>query len=550
VNARGENKPVEPALVGSLAVTEATEATTRRDGTPSSTPSARLDPREIAHPALLVVVALACVAVLVARFVVPSPLWLDEALSVNIARLPLGRIPGALRHDGHPPLFYFLLHAWMSLFGEGDRAVRALSGVISLAALPLAYLAGRRIAGPRAGWMSVIALSLSPYFLRYGSETRMYSMLMCLALAGYLVTTNALETPRVGWLIGVAAITTALLWTHYWSMWLLFSIGLLLLGRLVWRWRREHRVDRAAVLVLVAMAVGALTYVPWIPTLLYQAAHTGTPWAKPFRPSTLMMGSLTDFNGGPYSEPQTLMLYTVVLMTIGVFGRGVDDWRIDLDLRTRREARLPAAVLATTVGVSSLIGIATHSTFASRYAAVFFPFFILLVALGLDHVTGPVTRNLALGLFLVLSLVGVGVVFTDSRSQSRDVVDAMRAQHVAGAVVVTCPDQLGPSVDREVAGRWPVVAYPTMGSPKRVDWVDYQQRNRHNDPVAFARRLEALAGNRTIFVAMNNTYRTFDNQCAHLVGELGATRTVRPLVQGTDKFYEPISLYMVSPPAT
>jgi hypothetical protein len=50
----------------------------------------------------LVVVAIVVVGV-VLRFVQRSPLWLDEALSVNIAGLPLGDLFDALRHDGHPP---------------------------------------------------------------------------------------------------------------------------------------------------------------------------------------------------------------------------------------------------------------------------------------------------------------------------------------------------------------------------------------------------------------------------------------------------------------
>ena len=65
----------------------------------------------------------------VLRFWTQSHLWLDEALSVNIAKLPVGDIPEALRHDGHPPLYYWLLHGWMAVFGESDRSVRALSGI-------------------------------------------------------------------------------------------------------------------------------------------------------------------------------------------------------------------------------------------------------------------------------------------------------------------------------------------------------------------------------------------------------------------------------------
>src|SRR5690348_16241867 len=91
-------------------------------------PGSRVDGRDpTLRPIELVAVAGAVVTGLVLRFWTSSHLWLDEALSVDIARLPLGDIPRALRHDGHPPLYYFLLHGWMSVFGEGDTAVRSLS---------------------------------------------------------------------------------------------------------------------------------------------------------------------------------------------------------------------------------------------------------------------------------------------------------------------------------------------------------------------------------------------------------------------------------------
>src|ERR1700678_1876078 len=44
------------------------------------------------------------------RFWTPSALWLDEALTVDIARAPLHQIPGLLADDGAPPLYYYLLH--------------------------------------------------------------------------------------------------------------------------------------------------------------------------------------------------------------------------------------------------------------------------------------------------------------------------------------------------------------------------------------------------------------------------------------------------------
>src|SRR3954451_14425400 len=86
-------------------------------------------------PRLVVAVVAVVVLGVVLRFLTMSHLWLDEALTVNIARLPLSRISDALRHDGSPPLYYLAMHVWTSVFGSGDVAVRALSATFSLATL-------------------------------------------------------------------------------------------------------------------------------------------------------------------------------------------------------------------------------------------------------------------------------------------------------------------------------------------------------------------------------------------------------------------------------
>src|SRR5688500_14238103 len=156
----------------------------------------------------IALVLLGIVAVVV-RFWTTSPLWLDEALSVNIARLPLGEIAEALRHDGHPPLYYWLLHGWMELVGDGDVAVRALSGIFGVAALPVAWLAGRRIGGTATAWAAVLVLAWSPFAVRYSTETRMYSLLTLVVLVGHLLVRRAVDERRapLPTLAGVALVT-------------------------------------------------------------------------------------------------------------------------------------------------------------------------------------------------------------------------------------------------------------------------------------------------------------------------------------------------------
>src|SRR5690606_13408352 len=119
-----------------VSVTESSASRSRAPGEAASDAGAADDECQV-RPELIAVTVVAVTLGVVLRFVADTPLWLDEALSANIAALPLADIPDALKHDGHPPLYYVMLHGWMQLFGEGDVAVRSLSGVLSVLTLPL-----------------------------------------------------------------------------------------------------------------------------------------------------------------------------------------------------------------------------------------------------------------------------------------------------------------------------------------------------------------------------------------------------------------------------
>src|SRR5919199_3789206 len=111
-------------------------------------------------PVALVTVLAAAV---VLRFVAAGPLWLDEAQSVAIARRPPAELLRMLRHDGSPPLYYLLLHAWMAAVGTGTFAVRALSSILSVATLPVTYVLGRRLVDRAYARDAVLLLAVIPF---------------------------------------------------------------------------------------------------------------------------------------------------------------------------------------------------------------------------------------------------------------------------------------------------------------------------------------------------------------------------------------------------
>ncbi len=448
-----------------------------------------------------------------------SDLWLDEALSVNIARVPLGHLDQALRHDGAPPLYYTLLHVWTALFGTGDRAVRSLSGLCMVGAAVALWFVGRRVAGRAGAWTAVMLVAANPYAIRYATETRMYALEILLVSWGILAFRRALESPTVGRLAQFGAIVALLLYTQYWALYLLLVVGGLLVVLAV---RGNDR--NAARRMLLAMAVAGVAFVPWLPTFLYQRAHTGTPWGTPQFPGVPFGYTLRDFAGGDEQEGWLALVPLLGLLLLGLFGRGTDDRTIELDLHTQPGARWEAIVGGTTLVVALTLNYLAGGAFQSRYSAVVFPFFVVLVARGVTTLSSPRVRAGVLVVVLGLGFVGAGRnVFTD-RTEAGKVASILRADAKPGDLVLFCPDQLGPAVHRLLPSDLDQVTFPTFGSPAFVDWVDYKARLANVDPLSFARQTLARAGRHTLWFVTSPGYITHPVVCQTLSNVFAASR--------------------------
>jgi hypothetical protein len=503
----------------------------------TSTPNERSVPRWA-----LVVAVLVVAAGVVLRFVTRSDLWLDEALTVNIARLPLSDLHEALRHDGAPPLFYLLLHGWISVFGHGDVAVRALPGLFSVATLPVIWLGGRRLGRPGppgriaddpadarlVAGLCVVVLATSPFAIRYATEARMYSLVMLLVAIGYLALRRALERPSLGRLAIVALLAAMLLYTQYWSMYLLAVVGLAMLWCAV---RAPTSADRhAARGVLVAFVAALVIFSPWIPTFVYQSAHTGTPWGSGVSPLTTVRTALDQFANGTslfHTQANVLGLVCVLLGLLAVFGRASGRSGIDVDLRTYPAVRweAAAAVGALTLGLTAAY--VTDTAFDARYASMMFPLFVLVVAFGFTGFGSRAVMGVAVAIVVVSGLVGGYHNVVDNRTQAGEIADAILARAKPGDAVVYCPDQLGPAVARLLEGHQSLeqITFPAGDPPELIDWVDYRDRIDATSPTTFAADVRDRVGKgHTIWYVYSPAYYGVEGKCEAVAAGLGTDR--------------------------
>lgn len=518
-----------------------------------STPHTAPEPRDRRSVLLRLVgrtepwVALGCVLLgVVLRLVPSSPLWLDESLSVNIAAAPLGRIDDLLRHDGHPPLYYYLLHGWIELFGTGAAAVRALSVVIGLALLAMIGVVARRHGGPRLARATVAVVAMSPFAIRYSSEARMYELVSLLALVGWWLLDHALDAVHDGRppdrrrLVGLWVVTGALLLTHYWAIFLGAAVGL---GLVIAAWRATGAARRGLVEIIVAIGLGGVWFVPWLSAFRYQSAHTGTPWAPASRPTRVLSESLIDWAGGLDPESALLLALLVVLAVIGLTGRSTDGGLV--------LGRVPAGwrrracwVVGATLAVGATASLASSAAFAGRYSSVVYPFAMLLVAAGIAALPDAAGRALVLALVGLLGGAATALAITRDRTQAGEVAAVLRAEARPGDLVVVCPDQLGPALSRLAPADVRLVRTPDLGDPRFVDWVDYADRLAAVEVPALADRLLAEAGAGTVWLVWSGGYRVAGPQCDELAARLAALRPgTTPAVSADPvKYFESASL--------
>jgi mannosyltransferase len=500
----------------------------------SLTPSIRR-----AAPVVGLVVVLAFGVVL--RVVTRSDLWLDEALSTNIASLPLGDITDALRRDGHPPLYYVLLHGWMNVFGDSDLAVRSLSAVASLLSLPFVWIIARERRNRAAAAWAVALCAVLPFNTRYATEARMYALLMLLIVAGWWLLEMAVRTGAWRWLAGVAVITSMLLYTHYWSMWLLAGAGLVVLAIAL---RGPDSMRSGAWRSAGAMVVGGLSFLPWVPVLLDQLAHTGTPWGDPQRPTMSVALVLSDLAGGEtIAEASVALILFGLLLVLGLTGVPRPPSSVELDLRTVPGVRAEAVVATIAIAVGTAVAWLTGSTFASRYGSIVVPLLIVIAGVGVVAVPNGWRRALIGGATVVLfALVAVAAAF-DQRTQGAEVAAALSGEAQPGDVVLVCPDQLGPAMSRNLTADVEVLTHPALTGPEFVDWRDYAERNAAADTAVVADEVRRRAGANDIWFVWMSGYTTYDSQCEDLKARLAEGRAEQTVVTARrGEVFEPMWL--------
>ena len=191
-----------------------------------------------------------------------QPLWWDEGYTIYFATSGTAQLIERTAMDIHPPFYYLLLQAWISLIGPSPFAIRTLSVIIGTLIVALVYLLGSRLFSPPTGLAAASLAAVAPFLIYYSQEARMYALVTLLGLVSTyllweLLGAHRRRAPRLLLAAAYIAVTCAAMYTLYYGIFIpLFQTLFVLLrarhyGRRVWAW-------------LGGQMLLALLYLPWI----------------------------------------------------------------------------------------------------------------------------------------------------------------------------------------------------------------------------------------------------------------------------------------------
>jgi 4-amino-4-deoxy-L-arabinose transferase-like glycosyltransferase len=401
----------------------------------------------------------------------------DEAYHVQLVRLPsVGEmLEAVLSNPPSDPLYVLILRPWASLFGTEDGAIRALSVILSTAAVPVAFTLGRVLGGPRlgtaSGLLGALLLALSPYAVEVGQEAALYVLASLTTTAALTLGLRWRAHGRGGW--AYAALGVVAIYSHY------VVAAILALFWLMAPLFEGRRPERAWTLAHLSIL---LAWAPWLVLLAQNWLLSPAPRAA--RQVTVTVADIGS----------ALVQYTTG--TASLFGGGsLLQWggvalALALVSAAWQAGRSPAhRHLRTVIAASALIFLLPAALSAITGYWLFIPHFMifLLPALYTTCATGAciVARSaaisnrfgsmkdrallLSLTAWVILMAVGLGLFYRNpphGNDGLRELAALIQSNRREGDVVVVSPPALQPLFAQYLPGN--ISGIPENLSLKRL----------------------------------------------------------------------------------
>lgn len=285
-----------------------------------------------------------------------------------------------VHYDGHPPLYYWALHAQYVLFGDGFTGGLWLNVIAGLLALLLLYVLAREALGDTTAALAACVIwYLSPAVAQADLEARQYEFWALLALASYLLSWRIAERGASKGRLALFTLVNAMgFLTHYFYGFILVP-GLWLMWR---RYRLTVPTWRYAASLVISVILFLLAFPQFFEFLGLLGTRVGSITTIP----TFLDGlkTLTYSTIDFFAEEHYLRYMYIALAMGGAIVLGIRMRKGTLQLDTGIHSAMAfvwlALVWSIIFTVASYFGRLSPTSFVGqRYFAYLWPLFAIAV---------------------------------------------------------------------------------------------------------------------------------------------------------------------------
>ena len=341
----------------------------------------------------------------------------DEVATVATAAqsFPAGILNALETKNLHAPLFYFILHFWIKLFGEDIFILRLLPIILGTACIPIAYMCAKELHSKYTGILTSVLVSVNFFMISYSHFCKFYALLQLLGFISiYFLIKFDKEKSAKKYLYMLAITNALIIYTYVIGFLFVFTqIALYLLYRIK---VKQDKNIKFTIPYLVTLGILTFPIVPFLLKVIQNTQSSVFPtfvWYE-FKPEHIQSALLSWFcpavsfifqDGARTDATQTyfatnpayFILFTLIPLGIAIYGLMKTVLKKDLCTYILYSALL--FVIAELIGA-----IAGKFSFCSRGAMVCFPSMIIAIGYGLAQIK---TKNLALLLAVVYAYTGI-----------------------------------------------------------------------------------------------------------------------------------------------
>jgi mannosyltransferase len=310
-------------------------------------------------------------------------LWWDEAFSfsMSVADMP-SLMENAIHYRVHPPLYYMLMHFWISL-GHSEFLLRTLSVFCGTLSVAIIYATTALIGGKRLATLATLLLAVSPFNIWYSQEVRMYSLTALLVLMSSFFFLRLLRHDTLRNWIGFGSCASLAVYSDYLYLFIILAqaVFLIILRRtypeILYKW-------------FCCMVVVGILFLPWVVAIFVTGGfyHASISWIPPARIADLFW-TIYSFGLGPTSNPGSALNITAALLLISLAVYGLLSLR-DKPGHQQQNMGFVLFWLLLPLLLTFFISLDWHlpqqrSIYIDRFFNPLLPAFLILTSFGIFH---------------------------------------------------------------------------------------------------------------------------------------------------------------------